>query len=69
MTDALNPKIIKKLDDFDGNIYVKKFIKEMLFYELGQIEEGSGTHYTNDYTKAIEKHLANYESERDENED
>lgn len=69
MTDALNEKIIKKLNEIEGNQHVKQFIKEMLFYELGQLEEGMSRHWTNFYQKTINKHLANYIKESDESED
>lgn len=64
MSLSLNRRIIEKVDEVEVTEAVKQFLKELLYFELQIIEEGS-PRYKKRYDVLIEKYTKIYlESER-----
>ncbi|MEM3388936.1 MAG: hypothetical protein QW491_05920 [Thermoproteota archaeon] len=59
MSETINKRIIKKINEMECSNEIKQFIKEILLIEL-RIFEGEVTRYSEEYTRALKKYVANY---------
>jgi len=59
MSLSLNPRIIEKLNAMECDEIIIQFLKELLYFELQMIEEGS-PRYKNKYDGLIERHTELY---------
>jgi len=55
MSEKLNKRIIEKLENKDLDEDIRKFLKEMLIFELEQFDV-SKSHYTKHYQKIISRY-------------
>jgi len=66
MSLVLNPIIIEKIRNSNYNEHIKKFLEDMLYYELRHFEEGR-PRYGKEYDEAIKKYAKKYHGENNEN--
>jgi methyl coenzyme M reductase subunit D len=59
MSETINQRIIKKINEMDCSDEIKQFLKEILLFEL-EFFEGRVTRYSEEYTRALKKYAANY---------
>jgi hypothetical protein len=59
MSETINQRIIKKINEMECSNEIKQFLKEILLIELGYFE-GRVTRYSEEYTRVLKKYATNY---------
>ena len=59
MSQQLNPRILEKLKQTQCHEVIKQFLREMLFFELDNVEEAR-PRFSKAYDTAIERHARRY---------
>ncbi|MHA1409657.1 MAG: hypothetical protein ACTSQY_05040 [Candidatus Odinarchaeia archaeon] len=66
MSEQLNSRILEKLEEYQCDDIIKKFLKEMLFFELQNLEFAKPP-YTKHYDDRIEKAAKEYKKKKGDN--